>query len=85
MAYDLAVLARRYFDMQVILWDVDDNTNTERYCVNPSKCSCLNYNSSKNQHKPELTMAGKNISVRTALSIGVLAGRLRKKLMLRKK
>ena len=61
VADDLAVLARRYFDMQVILWDVGDNTNRERYCVNPSKCSCLSYNASKNQHKPELTMAGKNI------------------------
>ena len=47
VADDLAVLARRYSDMQVILWDVGDNTNRERYCVNPSKCSCLCYNVQK--------------------------------------
>ena len=44
VADDLAVLARMYSDMQAILWDVGDNTNRERYCVNPSKCSCVCYN-----------------------------------------
>ena len=46
VADDLAVLAREYCDMQVILWDVENNTDRERYCVNPTMCSCLCFNSS---------------------------------------
>ena len=61
VADDLAVLARRYSDMQVILWDVGDNTNRERYCVNPSKCSCLCYNVQKKQQEIEIVMSGKAI------------------------
>ena len=61
VADDLAVLARRYCDMQVILWDVEDNTDRGRYCVNPTKCSCLCYNPSKNRQNIELVMAGETI------------------------
>ena len=61
VADDLAVLARKYFDMQVILWDVGDNTNRERYCVNPSKCSCLCYRALKSKQEADLVMSGKSI------------------------
>ena len=61
VADDLAVLARKYFDMQVILWDVGDNTNRERYCVNPSKCSCLCYRALKSKQEADLAMSGKSI------------------------
>ena len=47
--------------MQVILCDVEDNTDRERYCVNPTKCSCLCYNPSKNWRSIELVMAGETI------------------------
>ena len=61
VADDLAVLARKYFGMQVILWDVGDNTNRERYCVNPSKCSCLCYRAFKSKQEADLVMSGKSI------------------------
>ena len=47
--------------MQVILWDVGDNSNRERYCVNPSKCSCLCYNVQKKQQEIKIVMSGKAI------------------------
>ena len=62
VADDLLVLARKYRDMQVILWDVDDNTNRERYCVNPNKSSCLCYNPTKCEAwQSDLMMAGDKI------------------------
>ena len=61
VADDLAVLARRYCDMQVILWDVEGNTDRERYCVNATECSCLCYNPSKNRQNNELIMSGEKI------------------------
>ena len=63
VADDLLVLARKYRDMQVILWDVDDNTNRERYCVNPNKSSCLCYNPTKCEaRQSDLMMAGDKIT-----------------------
>ena len=85
VADNLAVLARRYSDMQVILWDVGDNTNRERYCVNPSKCSCLCYNVQKKQQETEIVMSGKAIPCEDCTVHLVSAGMLRKKLILKKK
>ena len=63
VADDLLVLARKYRGMQVILWDVDDNTNRERYCVNPNKSSCLCYNPTKCEAwQSDLMMAGDKIN-----------------------
>ncbi|MEW8545672.1 MAG: reverse transcriptase family protein [Candidatus Thiodiazotropha sp.] len=61
VADDLAVLARKYNEMQVILWDVENNTIRERYCVNPTKCSCLCFNPLRKQQTSDLSMAGENI------------------------
>ncbi|MEW8547538.1 MAG: reverse transcriptase family protein [Candidatus Thiodiazotropha sp.] len=62
VADDLAVLARKYSDMQVMLWDVEDNTNRERYCVNPNKSSCLCFNPSRyDAQKKELLMSGDKV------------------------
>ena len=62
VADDLLVLARKYSDMQVILWDVEDNTNRERYCVNPSKSCCLCHNPSRCEVKENgLMMSGDKI------------------------
>ena len=35
VADDLAGLTRRHHDMQVMVWDIENNTERERYCVNP--------------------------------------------------
>ena len=50
VADDLAVLARRFCDMQVILWDVEDNTSLTE---NPTKSSRLCYNNIVYMSKPE--------------------------------
>ena len=63
VADDLAVLARRYCDMQVMVWDIENNTQRERYCVNPSKSSCLCYNLPKcDRQGVDLVMSGDRIS-----------------------
>ena len=63
VADDLLVLARKYRDMQVILWDVDANTNRERYCVSPNKSSCLCYKPTKCEaRQSDLMMAGDKIT-----------------------
>ena len=62
VADDLAVLARRYCDMQVMVWDIENNTQRERYCVNPSKSSCLCYNLPKcDRQGVELVTSGDRI------------------------
>lgn len=43
VADDLAVLATSYGSQQIKIWDVDNNTCRERYCVNPVKSSTLFY------------------------------------------
>ena len=43
VADDLAVLSRDPGPQQVKVWDVDNNTRKERYCVNPSKSTTLLY------------------------------------------
>ena len=47
--------------MQVILWDVEENTNRKRYSVNLNKNSILCYNPSKCKQN-ELIMAGDKIT-----------------------
>ena len=43
VADDLAVMSRKYSSQQIKIWDVENNTHRERYCVNPSKSSTLVY------------------------------------------
>ena len=43
VADDLAVMSRSYGAQQIKIWDVDDNTCRERFCVNPGKSSTLCY------------------------------------------
>ena len=43
VADDLAVMSRKYSSQQIKIWDVENNTQRERYCVNPSKSSTLVY------------------------------------------
>ena len=63
VADDLAVLARRSSDKQVIIWDVENNTDLERYCVNPSKC----YNALRKDKKDiEFMMNGDKLHVMNA-------------------
>ena len=60
---DLAVFARRSSDMQVMVWDIENNTERERYCVNPTKSSCLCYNLTKRDAQGiELVMSGGKIT-----------------------
>ena len=47
VADDLGVLARSYGSQQIKIWDIDNNTCRERYCVNPVKSSTLFYNFSR--------------------------------------
>ena len=59
VADDLLVLARKHCDMYV----VEDNTNRERYCVNPNKSSCLCYSPSRcDAQQNELMMDGDKIT-----------------------
>ena len=46
---DLARLTRRHRDMQVMVWDIENNTYRERYCVNPDKSSYLCFNIPKHE------------------------------------
>ena len=63
VADDLAVFARRSCDMQVMVWDIENNTERERYCANPSKSSCLCYNLPKRDAQGiELVMSGDKIT-----------------------
>ena len=59
VADDPTVFARRSCDMQVIVWDIENNTERERYCVNPTKSSCLCSNLPK---RDELVMSGDKIT-----------------------
>ena len=60
---ELAVFARRSSDMQVMVWDIENNTGRERYCVNPTKSSCLCYNLPKRDGQGiELVMSGGKIT-----------------------
>ena len=36
-ADDLAILAENKSDSQLMVWDVEDSSNRERYCVHPAK------------------------------------------------
>ena len=63
VADDLAVFARRSCDMQVMVRDIKNNTERERYCVNPTKSSCLCYNLPKRDAQGiELVMSGDKIT-----------------------
>ena len=61
VADDLALLARKHNDMQVMLWDVENNTSRERYCVNPTKSCCLCYSPIRNMQTADLYIAGDKI------------------------
>ena len=41
VADDLAILAENKSDSQVMVWDVEDISNRERYCVHPTKSHIL--------------------------------------------
>ena len=43
VADDLAILAENKSDSQVMVWDVEDSSNRERYCVHPAKSHILWY------------------------------------------
>ena len=63
LAYDLAIFARRHCDMQVMVWNIENSTERERYCVNPSKSGCLCYNLPKRDSQGiELVMSGDKIT-----------------------
>ena len=64
VADDLAVMSRSYGSQQVKVWDVDNNTCRERYCVNPVKSSTLFYhfNRKVNNECTEILLAGDKIS-----------------------
>ena len=43
VADDLAILAENKSDSQVMVWDVEDSSNRERYCVHQAKSHILWY------------------------------------------
>ena len=56
---DLAGLSRRHCDMQEMVWDIENNTERERYCVNSNKSSYLCFNLPKRETQDiELVMSG---------------------------
>ena len=64
VADDLAVMSRKYSSQQIKIWDVENNTQRERYCVNPSKSSTLVYPYAKSNdiECTSIFMAGDTIS-----------------------
>ena len=64
VADDLVVFARTYSTQQVKVWDVEDNTNRERYCVNPVKSStlCYPFGPTLEYENNDICMAGDKIS-----------------------
>ena len=62
---DLAGLTRRHRDMQVMVWDIENNTERERYCANPNKSSYLCFNIPKHETQGiELVMSGEKNPLR---------------------
>ena len=62
VADDLAGFTRRHRDMQVMVLDIENNTERERYCVNPNKSSYLCFNIPKHETQGiDLVMSGENI------------------------
>ena len=48
--------------MQVMVWDIENNTKRERYCINPNKSSYLCFNIPKHETQGiELVMSGEKI------------------------
>ena len=64
VADDLAVMSRTFSSQQIKIWDVEDNTQKERYCVNPSKSSTLlyPYERSNDVECTDIFMAGDTIA-----------------------
>ena len=64
VADDLAVFARTHSMQQVKIWDVEDNTNRERHCVNRVKSSSLYYPFGRTRENEitDIRMAGDKIS-----------------------
>ena len=69
MADDLAVMSRSYGAQQIKIWDVDDNTCTERYCVNLGKSSTLCYQASSEY--TDIFMADDKISNESTTHLGI--------------
>ena len=64
VADDLAVMSRTFSSQQIKIWDVEDNTQKERYCVNPSRSSTLlyPYERSNDVECTDIFMAGDTIA-----------------------
>ena len=65
VADDLAGLTRRHRDMQVMVWDIENNTKRERYCVNPNK---------RRTSGEFMEKDGKNLARKFFLKISVFCG-----------
>ena len=64
---DLARLTRRHSDMQVMVWDIENNTERERYYVNRNKSSYLCFNIPKHETQGiDLGMSGEKSPARNA-------------------
>ena len=63
-ADDLAVFARTYSTQQVKIWDMEDYSNREKYCINPVKSSTLYYlfGHTPENENTDICMAGDKIS-----------------------
>ena len=48
VADDLALLALYKSDMQVIVWDAENEADRERYCIHPTKIHTIFYNFGRN-------------------------------------
>ena len=53
VADDVALLSWFRYEMQVMVWDVEDNAGRERFIVNPSKSHALKYLSNKRKENDE--------------------------------
>ena len=64
VADDVAVMSRKYGSQQIKIWDVEKETQRERYCINPPKSSTLFFNFAKSSDSEctDIYMAGDTIS-----------------------
>ena len=74
VADDVALLSWHRPEMQVMVWDVEDNAGRERFIVNPSKSHALKYLSNKRKETDEDTFMynKKNKDKRSATHLGIV-------------
>ncbi|MCG8110719.1 MAG: reverse transcriptase family protein, partial [Candidatus Thiodiazotropha endolucinida] len=74
VADDLALLARNKSEMQIMVWDVENNADRERYCIHPTKSHLLWYTRCKNKDTDfDIFLSGERVDkTDSAVHLGIL-------------